>query len=1366
MQSATLPPTSALVHYLPSLVLRHYATDPSPIHEAKAEQLQAVVLFADISGFTRLTERLAQRGPVGAEQLTTMLNTYFERLITGIGEHGGDVVKFAGDALLAIWTTEAVEEGLGALVLRAARCALAVQESVRDYQAGEGVTLSVKMGIGVGPLAVLHLGGVLNRWELLFSGTPLEQVGVAEHHAQPGEIILSPEAWALASPCSKGTLLEHGCVRLQAVDQPLAPTPTERPAPGEDAGAALCAYVPGAVRARMAAGHNAWLGELRRVTVLFVNLPGLNRTAGSALEATQRVMQTLQTILYRYEGSLNKLSIDEKGVTLVAALGLPPLTHEEDAVRGVMVAQAMQAELRFLGVPSAVGITTGRVYCGEIGSPRRREYTLIGDTVNLAARLMKAAPDGLLCDAATFQAARGRLQFEALPPIVVKGKSEPVPVYRPVGEAASVGPAGALVGRSAERAVLAKELAFVQRGGHGLVIIEGEAGVGKSRLLAELLQLARSTGVTTLVGAGDGVERTTPYYAWRSIFARLLGVDALNEVAARRERALGTLRDEPALLRLAPLLNAVLPLDLPDDPLTAQMTGQIRADNTRELLLGLLKIAARQPTVLIIEDAHWLDSASWALTELVARSVRPLLLVVVTRPPTGQVADEYVQLVNEPGAHYMQLEPLPPEDTEALIRDRLGVESVPEQVVELIRTKAQGNPLFCEEMAYALRDAGLLHIERGHCTMAPGADLSGFALPDNVHGVITSRLDRLTPSQQLALKVASVIGRQFSFRVLHGIFPLVEEREHLPDNLEALVRLKLTPRETSGPEPSYLFKHVLTQEAAYGLMLFSQRRELHRQLAEWHEQNYATNLSPYYAVLAYHWSQAEVPAKALDYLDKAGDLALHGGHYQEAIPFFREAIDLSTRTPAPASAPNCLLRRARWERQLGEAYVGLGQLVLGRAHTEQALRLLGFVVPTRTIGLIRRCLWQGLVQLWYRYRARHEAPGAEAPVDTWAEASSSYERVAHLAYFAMDFPAVLHAGLCSLNLAERAPAAQLARSRAVLCLVFGLAPLRSAADWYFRLTNEALNRVTDGPARAWVLLLTGGYSLNSCQWQQARQMLQEGTTLSQEIGDTRRWEECSCQLAWVDYHEGSFVATQQRYEEVYRVAHREGHSQVQLWGLCGQATALLCHGDTADALRLLEAATALPADHSLATRSDPMWLHGLLAVAQVRTGALVEARRYAAEGLQLGEFLRPVVNWALEGHAGIAETYLSLWELEQDPGERRVLRKESARACASLRRYARVFPFGQPRAGLWQGLCDWLSGRSRRAHKAWRRALETAQRLGIPMEEARAHYEIGRHLPSGDPRRQVHLKQACAMFERLHATYHQSQAQVALESHC
>ncbi len=313
--------TETLVSYLPALILRRYAANPTPIRTPELDRFTAAVLFADISGFTRLTERLAQRGPAGAEQLTTLLNTYFEQLVTRITDHGGDVVKFAGDALLAVWSKAALGEDLATLTQRAAQCGLAVQTALRNHQAAEGITLSLKVGIGAGELVALHLGGVFDRWELLLSGEPLEQVSVAEHQARPGDVILSAAARALVGDAFGSTPVEHGCARLETVTRSLPLRPSVLPVSDGEATAALRAYLPGAIRARLDAGQASWLAELRRVTVLFINLPGLNRSAAEDLEATQRIVRGLQSALYHYEGSLNKLSVDEKGVTLVAAAG-------------------------------------------------------------------------------------------------------------------------------------------------------------------------------------------------------------------------------------------------------------------------------------------------------------------------------------------------------------------------------------------------------------------------------------------------------------------------------------------------------------------------------------------------------------------------------------------------------------------------------------------------------------------------------------------------------------------------------------------------------------------------------------------------------------------------------------------------------------------------------------------------------------------------------------------------------------------------------------------------------------------------------------------------------------------------------------
>jgi class 3 adenylate cyclase len=412
---------ATLTSYVPALITRSLATDPAPVSAPVSSQFQAAVLFADISGFTALTERLAQKGPVGAEELTQLLNAYFGQLIDLVQVHGGDIVKFAGDALVALWPAGITDEDLATVTYRAAQCGLLVQAVLHDHPAGEGIRLTQRVGIGAGEVLVRHVGGVFGRWEFMVSGPPLAQIGRAGRLAQPGQVILSSEAWELVGDRCRGTPLpgEAGAALLEDVGEPLPFYARPAPALAAEAEMALRAYIPGAILARLAAGQSGWLAELRRVTVIFLNLPDLSHAI--PLEQAQAVMRALQSTLYHYEGSINKLSVDEKGIMLVAALGLPPLAHEDDAARAVQAALAMQAELRRMNLRSALGITTGQAFCGSVGNSVRREYTMLGDVVNLAARLMQAAPDNILVDTATYHAAQSQvpLAFESLPPIQV-----------------------------------------------------------------------------------------------------------------------------------------------------------------------------------------------------------------------------------------------------------------------------------------------------------------------------------------------------------------------------------------------------------------------------------------------------------------------------------------------------------------------------------------------------------------------------------------------------------------------------------------------------------------------------------------------------------------------------------------------------------------------------------------------------------------------------------------------------------------------------------------------------------------------------------------------------------------------------------
>lgn len=890
-----------LASYLPPLIVRQYAADPSPPSAPSAEGFTAAVLFADISGFTALTERLAQKGPTGAEELTRVLNLYFSQLVDLVVAHGGEVMKFAGDALLALWPAGAPEPDLAAATQRAAQCGLAAQRRLHAFQASDDIQLSLKISIGVGDLRIVHVGGGLDRWDFFLAGKPIEQVGYAAHHAQQGEVVLSAQAFAALGDRGRGAALAEGCHRL---DELATLPPSAAPAPPlrSDMAEALQVYLPGAIRARLAAGHDAWLGELRRITVLFLNLPDVNYA--TPVGDAQRIMQALQASLYRYEGSVNKLSVDDKGVTLVAALGLAPLAHEDDPVRGVQAALAMQEALRALGLRWAIGVTTGRVFCGKIGNAARQEYTIIGDAVNLAARLMQAARGDLLCDSATVQAVRGRFTFDALAPIVAKGKAEPVPVYRPRAQGRTPAGAGrprsAMVGRAAERERLWDHLrALREKGGLTAMILEGEAGIGKSLLVDELCRRAQELGVLTLLAGADAIEQTTPYHPWRRLGRQLpLFRQPEADPATVRAALLRYLPDDPQMEALLPLLNGLLPLQLPETELTSALPEPVRVERTGELWAQLLSRLGRStPTLLVLEDAQWFDSVSWELLDVVLQRLTDMLVVVTTRPLAAPAPPAYQRLCAAATTERMHLPPLAAADSAALIAQCLGASQVPDAVVELISRRAAGNPLFSEELSYALRDSGVLRIEGGACVLScPEDALQTVPFPQTLDGVITSRLDRLPLPHQLLLKVASVVGRDIPLRLLLAVAPKEVVAEAVQE-LEDLQQAGLILPAQAEQERAYRFKNILTREVIYNLMPVAQRRPLHQQVAAWYEHTHARDLARFCPLLAYHYSLAGMAEQAVPYWLAAGQDAIRATAMVEAVSHLSKGLALLAELP-------------------------------------------------------------------------------------------------------------------------------------------------------------------------------------------------------------------------------------------------------------------------------------------------------------------------------------------------------------------------------------------------------------------------------------------------------------------------------------
>lgn len=1324
-----------LASYVPWLIAQRFVHNPTPLEEPTAERFPAAVFFADISGFTKLSSEFAKRSSDGAELLTRVLNTYFGALIDLIQGHGGDIVKFAGDGLYAIWPTTAHHEDLNAMIHRAAQCSLLIQKQLNNYPVTPEHSLSMRIGLGAGDVLTAAVGGVLKRWEFLLAGQPISQVNIASDIATAGEVVVSPEAWELLNNFSHGEIVRDGYVKLLDMQQSIRPrllTPVVLPTGAEEA---IEGFVPKAILDKIEAGMSAWLAENRRVTVLFVNITGLNHNSPNMLERLQEMMQAMQVTLYHFEGSVRQFIVDDKGTVFIAAFGLPPRTHEDDPVRGVQAALAIHAKLHELELESSIGVATGMTFCGPVGNQLRREYAMVGDIVFLAARLMGAANHSILCDEATYQAARLRLKFTPLNAIRVKNRTAPVSIYSPRGRAQVESSLRPIVGREAERAILSRQLQALQHAQSSTVIIQGETGIGKTRLVADLIEQADAQRVEVLIGEADSVDRTTPYHGWRGVLSKMFHMDSFTQTRSRSLAIIARLAADPDLSRLAPLLNAILPLDIPENEFTSPMSGEIRAENTRHLLLRLLEINnTKSPSVIILENAHWLDSASWALALTVSQYLTSTLLVIVMRPPPAPIF-EVEQLLEQPHTTFIELGSLTSIETMNLILQRLSVASIPKSVAALIQEKAEGNAFFIEQLTDDLVDSGHLLTNDGECRIAPDmGDLRDINLPDTIQGIITSRLDRLSAQELLTLKVASVFGPIVPYRALQDVYPLESEKGHLQKNLDLLIKRGHLQLEMPEPDLAYHFKHIITQDVAYNLMLSSQRRELHEAIARWYERNFVYDLSPFYSFLAHHWSKAENTTKAIDYLEKAALYAFRGGAFREVINFLNDAFAL-----APASTTNS--RLIRWSIYAGEAHWGLGQLQASRREAEKVLVLLNSPMPNTPQALRTAIVRQALRQIRHRLRIKKDIHQSGKSNNSELHAVRAYRRLQEIFYFLNELPPATYAGLKGINVAESIAPVSIETASAYANAYVGLGTMRlhRIAKLYIKLAQETAQRLNDPAANAVVSGRLGLYYTSIGQWESARTHFEQAIRLYENLNDRRGLGDSITALALAEYQHGYFKASQHWYQELLKVATNSNNLEHLAWAYNGQGSIALIQGQWDRAVEYLESSQDL-----LQQTEDHIALidtQGLLAYGYFTQGKYEQAETLAQAVLAITRKKRPVGHATIGGYHTIPTVFLGLYLQTQDHRYLNLIEG----GLRQLKHYAEIFPIGKPHYLLIKGQYLWHQGQTHRALKQWEQCIKLSEAMDMPYLKGLAHLMLGRH---HNPQ---HRQQAQHIFDHLEA---------------
>ena len=1292
------------------------------------ETFPAVVLRTDISGFTALTETLHAKGASGVEELSRLLDAYFTELIGLVTGHGGVVVKFAGDALLAVWRGRDPAE----CIALAIQCARAIQARLGGYAVGSTGVMAMRIGLGSGEASHFVLGGVGERWLSSLCGSPVARANRAVALAQAGEILACSNVAQLAP----GEPRAEGFVRLETNGES-APVSVGGVVPiGDALLPALLPHVSSAIRDRLAAGQMAWLAEFRRVSILFIHV-------GDADDEPSRsdrhaVVRMLQEGIARFEGTVDALDDERAGVTLVAAFGLPPLAHEDDAGRAVRTALAVQRDFRAQARVCSIGIASGEIFCGSIGSDARRTYGMIGNAVNRCARLMELAVDEILCDEATVWEASRQISFEPARQVTLRGVSHPIKIHRPLGEHARRPlEISGVVGRTRERLEIEARLARLCRGERaGPVLIEGEAGLGKSTLLSAMVARAAGSGLLTFFGGAESGDLTRSYAAWPGIFQALFGFRPEDETRVERAAAvlagLGSHLDLPPL---APIFNPVLALELPENEATSRLTAQSRAEIIADTLVRLLqRAAASRPLVLALDDCQWLNPASWELVASVLDRVPEAFCVLATRPLGPQPPEPWQQARKVPDACLLQLGRLPAEDVDALICRRFGVASIPAALAHFIAGRADGHPLFAESLAFALRDAGHVVIENGSCRLPPNAgSLEELHFPATMQGVIRARIDRLSPPEQLTIKVASVMGRAFSPSALAAIHPVEADRARIPQMLQRLAAAELIEMGPGVSGQPCSFAHAIIEETAYEMMLFAQRRDLHARFARWLEREEAAD----YPTLAHHWAMADENDKTIEYAEKAGEQAFQRFANREAAHFIEQAL---ARSPLPETE-EARHRHAHWHLQLGEAHFHLGVLDSSQAHLHRAVELFGFHPPPRNVLAPAGLPAAVGRQTWNRFSHRLRSPQPRASSAALAGAIRAFNMLGEMAFFRSDLPRATYCCIHGLNLAERLQApAKLAEMFAATMIVAAALPFRAPGRLYLRIAQETIERAEDPVASAYVHYLSGVYLTGLAEWPRCDAMLGVAHREFLRFGDSRRLDECRCTMIYSRMHRGEFDHAGRLVAEMVESSDRRRDAQTSGWSRTMRAQHALPTAGAEAALAVLGGDPSVAID-MLTTMS----YHAVSAAALCRRRCDAEARAACAEAFRLVSLAPPVSAHMVISATFVAEAASLLWENARDPDERRALGEMARRACRTLRAYARVFPVARPQALLWTGAGDILSGHRARGLARLNEALAEAGRLAMPHDAACVHLHRARLSPAGRER-DADLDRAAQLF--------------------
>lgn len=1099
-------------------------------------------IFADISGFTLLTEKFTQMfgARKGVDALSRQLNTVYNALIEHVEQYGGSIISFAGDSII-VWFDEMHPSSAA---LRAVTCANAMQSTMASFDG-----LSLKIAIASGPARRFVVGNPNIQLIDTLAGGTIVRLASAERKAQKGEILLDRATCEILEDSiktgdeRKDMLTSEKFVVLTSLVKTIEPQPL-LPVPEDTLSIdMLKPWVLSTVFEREQNHLGAFLTELRPAVPLFLNFSGIDYDNDSqAEEKLNSFVSYVQQVVTRYEGSLLQLVVGDKGSYIYAVFGAP-IAHEDDAKRAVYAALELRQLPEYLACIQSIhmGISLGTLRVGAYGSSSRRTYAVLGDEVNVAARLMaNATTDEILITGRVQIELADTFALEPQKPLSMKGIAEPQPVFSVIGishHRATRLPEPEyrlpMVGRQAELALVDEKLTLTLEDRGQVVGICAEAGMGKSRLVAEIIRLARKRGFVGYGGACQSSGTNTPYLVWRPIWQAFFDLDLEMQPRKQIRWLEGELEElAPEHLDALPLLELVLGFSLPDNDFTKALEPQDRKSTLEALLEDCLRSAVKEsPLLIVLEDLHWIDPLSCDLLETLARISEnlPICFVVAYRPTDFP----HLQIPHMEALPYftkIELDDLAAADAEQLIRAKLAqlfperTGSLPKSLTRELMLKSQGNPFFIEELLNYVHDRGLNPFD--------SESFKALELPASLQMLILSRIDQLTEPQKVTLRVASVIGRTFPFSWLHGYYPSLGEEGAVKENLAKLSKLDLTPLDTPEPELSYIFKHIVTQEVAYESLSYNTRAQLHELLAKYLEATHPKDLP--LNLLAFHYNHTENLAKKREYLRKSGEAAQTAYSNDTALEYYKQALEISCDQE----------ERIDLNIKTGTILQMIGIWDEAKRHYEAAL---GIAEEYQLLNRIVEC--QVKLATWLDLRGNYElarekleelyplATQVEDPTrmcDVLSEFSSVYWRLGQ-------FDTALQYSQQALDLAHQIDdKKKQGESLFFMGTITGQQGDYTESHQYFKECLIIAKELNDKRKMASAMMNEGTIYYYEGDYVSARQLFEGGLNSYKEIGDKRGTTIAMNNLGNIFYMEADYTSASTHYQDSLNLSRETG----------------------------------------------------------------------------------------------------------------------------------------------------------------------------------------------------------------------------------